>query len=76
MERLFDRSLFEVAQPVRIDEIIGCLSGADLLELMVDPEKHDELKRVLEIIGILLDDRMHAPQRFDPLQRRGFGDPL
>src|SRR3990172_12103603 len=76
MERLFDRPLLKVAQPVRINEIIRVCARADLPILMVDPEKHDELEGLFEIIGILAYDGMFIAERLESFQRRRFPYPL
>ena len=44
--------------------------------LVMNPEQHDELECLLEIVGIFLDNGVHAPQGLDPLQGRSLADPL
>src|SRR5271169_258151 len=71
-----DRTLFEVTQQIRVDEVIRRLTQTDLLILVVDPEQHDEFKCMFKIIGVLLDYRVHAPESRNSLKRRGLADPF
>ena len=75
-ESLPDRPLLEIAQLRGIDEIIRDAARLDLAELVVDPQHHDELERMLQFVGIFADDRMPGAERLDAFERRRLPHPL
>src|SRR5512139_3786709 len=76
VEDLLQRLLFKRQHLVRVDEIVRLLTPPDLLILVLYPEERQEPENLLQVVTVVLDDRVAVLELLDPFRGRRLADIL